>query len=83
MAKKNLRPQSGPNPSEPHVVAREGLVALVICSTGTEDEAYAWARVNVMCGTTRGWQKIEEPAEDEKPIPCGVEEGRTHYLFVC
>ena len=63
-------------------VAKQYLLGIIVCSSGTEDEALEWVRSYSPAGTTNNWCKIDNPKQNELPIKCGEGKG-THYLFVC
>lgn len=58
------------------------LLGIVVCSSGSEDEALEWVRVNSSAGTMNNWCKIDSPKENELPVKCSEGKG-THYLFTC
>ncbi len=67
--------------TEEHQVTKMSLFDIQVCSTGTEDEALAWVRDACPAGTSRNWQKQEDP--NLAPIACANGNGRKHYVYNC
>jgi len=65
-----------------HEVVGQRLLGIIVCSSGTEDEALDWVRVHSPAGTMNNWAKVEDPAENQRPLPCADGKG-THFFFIC
>lgn len=52
-----------------------------VCGDGTAEEAEAWIRKYHPAGTSGNWHLSNE--DHRKPVVCGDDPNRTHYMFEC
>lgn len=52
-----------------------------VCAEATAEEALDWIQKNYPAGTSNNWQLARE--DHRKPVPCGENPKRTHFMFTC
>jgi hypothetical protein len=65
-----------------HILVKDMVFYIIICSSGTPEEALEWANKHHPAGDIFLKWHISEH-KNSAPVDCAEKHGRKHYIFQC